>query len=233
VAQTTVTHVALVNHSTVVHGTDVTLLADALTQQVEHLAQAGYDIYADVLHYAPGHEPLDAWRLYIVDDTDQADALGYHETTPTGQPVGYTFARTVTDAGLSWTVTSSHELVEMLIDPTATLGVDLGNGTWVAWEGCDPVEADAYGYKIDGIAVSDFITPAWFDRNAKGPYDWTRRCHRPLTLLPGGYVAVQRHGQWIQQTHRQPSPDGVSRVEFARRINRRIGRTEAALIDVD
>jgi hypothetical protein len=75
VAQTTVTHVALVNHSTVIDDTDVTLLADALTQQVEHLAQAGYDIYADVLHYAPGHEPLDAWRLYIVDDTDQADAL--------------------------------------------------------------------------------------------------------------------------------------------------------------
>lgn len=217
-------HVALVNHSTVVADADFGRLASSLTKQVGHLARAGYDVFADVKHYAPGHEPADAWQLIVADDTDQADALGYHETTAAGAPVGWVFAKTVQDAGLSWTVTASHELVEMVIDPWALLGVDLGNGTWVAWEACDPVEADAYGYRIDGVLVSDFISPAWFDPGSTGPYDWTQHCHGPLTLLPGGYVAVQRHGHWVQQTARRPSPDGISRVEFARRIERRARR---------
>jgi hypothetical protein len=214
-----VIEVALVNRSTVVHDADLDRLASALTTQAGHLAQAGYDVIATVTH--PAKPAKTAWQLVILDDSDQADALGYHETTKAGQPLGKVFVRTVTDAGLSWTVTASHELVEMLVDPWALLGVDLGGGTWVAWEACDPVEADRYGYLIDGILVSDFITPAWFVPGSPGPYDWTKHCRRPLSLLPGGYVAVQRNGEWTQQVAREASPDGVSRVEFAQRINRR------------
>lgn len=213
-------HVALINLSSVATDNELDALADALTTQIKQLGHAGYPIVADVHHYYR-RAPAYAWQLLILDDSDQADALGYHYTTPTGQPVGRVFARTVTDAGLSWTVTASHELVEMLVDPWASLAVDLGGGTWVAWEACDPVEADAYGYQIAGVDVSDFITPAWFTPGAPGPYDWTGRCPRPLTLLPGGYVAVQRNGQWTQQVAREASPDGRSRVEFAHRIDRR------------
>jgi hypothetical protein len=218
-----VIHVALVDHSTLIDGADLDGLAAALTTQARHLNQAGYPIAATVTHYRR-NPPANAWQLVILDDSDQADALGYHETTPTGQPLGKVFARTVQDAGLSWTVTASHELVEMLVDPWAVLGVDLGNGDWVAWEAADPVEADAYGYLIGDVLVSDFITPAWFTPGAPGPYDWTHSCPAPLTLLPGGYVAVQRNGQWSQVVAREGSPDGVSRVEMAHRIDRRTGR---------
>jgi hypothetical protein len=213
-------HVALVNHSRLVTDDQLDALAAALTTQAGHLGLAGYDVVAECRRYN-ATPPKTAWQLVILDDADMADALGYHETTPAGQPLGKVFARTVADAGLSWTVTASHEWVEMLVDANALLGADLGNGTWVAFEVADPVEADVYGYTIDGVKVSDFVTPAWFVPDAPGPYDWTKHCKRPLTLLPGGYVAVQRNGQWTQQTAQRPSPDGVSRVEFARRINRR------------
>jgi hypothetical protein len=217
------THVALINHSTVVRNDELDPLARALTVQAIHLGKAGYDIVADAQRYK-GTPPHAAWQLVILDDADQADALGYHETTPAGQPLGKVFARTVRDAGLSWTVTASHEFVEMLVDPWATLGVDLGGGVWVAWEACDPVEADAFGYDINGIRVSDFITAAWFVDGAPGPYDWTTHCPAPLTLLDGGYVAVQEGGEWQQVLAERPSPDGVSRAEFARRIERRRAR---------
>lgn len=226
------THVALVNASTVVDDTDLEPVAAALTIQASQLGLAGYDVVADCAAYHRHHQPpTDAWQLIIVDDPDQVDALGYHTVTDTGQPVATVFARLAIDNGLAWTVTASHEFVEMLVDQTAELGWDAGGGTWIAWEACDPVEADAYGYRINGVLVSDFITPAWFDLGATGPYDWTRHIRRPRQLLPGGYIAVQRRGQWGQQIHRQPSPDGVSRVEFARRINRRIARAGRQPVD--
>lgn len=214
------TTVALIDRSTIATAVDLDALAKALTIQVGHLADAGYNVFANVKAYRR-EPPADAWQLVILDDTDQADALGYHTTTPEGHPLGRVFVRTVTEMGLNWTVTASHELIEMLVDPWAVLAVDLGDGTWVAWEACDPVEADAYGYLINGVAVSDFITPAWFTPGAAGPYDYRGHLHRPLALLPGGYAAVQRDGEWTNVMAQRPSPDGPSRAQAAQRIDRR------------
>jgi len=66
----------------------------------------------------------------------------------------------------------SHEVIEMLIDPyfyTEPDGVPL--------EACDPVELR--GYQIDGVVVSDFVTPAWFTVGARGPYDEMRMVAEP------------------------------------------------------
>jgi len=45
---------------------------------------------------------------------------GHHDLTPDGLPVGKSFAGTDKHFGHSWTVTASHELLEMLADPTST-----------------------------------------------------------------------------------------------------------------
>lgn len=76
-----------------------------------------------------------------------------------------------------WTDAFSHELMETLADPT-----NLGD------EVCDPVDGSfiidrrgmrlAGGYMLDGVTVSDFVTPAWFD-GGPGPYDWTQLVRRP------------------------------------------------------
>lgn len=216
-------HVALIDRSTVASTGEVDALARALTIQCRHLARVGYPIAADVGVYGHRDVPRGAWQLVILDDTDQVGALGYHDRNRDGRPVAFAFARTAAEAGLAWTVTVSHELVETLVDPWALLGVDLGHDQsgaqwWLAWEACDPCEADADGYAIGGIAVSDFVTPAWFVDGAPGPYDWCEHITEPLTLRPGGYASVQVNGEWSQVTAEETSRDGVSRAEFSHRV---------------
>jgi hypothetical protein len=133
----------------------------------------------------------EAWQIIIADDSDQAGALGYHDYTPGGRPVSYVFAKTDLDNGYSWTVTLSHEFVEMIMDPFVQRCEQTGNSRFHALELGDPVEADQLGYQLNGVLVSDFITPAWFVPGHPGPvYDWGRHCAKPLQILPGGYAYI-------------------------------------------
>ncbi len=66
------------------------------------------------------------------DNPDQAGALGYHELTSRGTPLGKV------------------------------------------------VESDKLGYEIDGVMVSDFITPAWFEPTRADRVDFKRRIAKPL-----------------------------------------------------
>jgi hypothetical protein len=62
-----------------------------------------------------------------------------------------------------------------------------------ACEICDPCQADEFGYAIDGVAVSDFLFPSWFEtfhRSGAIPLDYCGRISTPFTLLPGGYANV-------------------------------------------
>src|SRR5260370_12457666 len=54
------------------------------------------------------------WQIVITDNPDQAGALGYHEMTSHGTPLGKVFAKLDLQSGSSWTFTFSHELLEML-----------------------------------------------------------------------------------------------------------------------
>ena len=58
-----------------------------------------------------------------LDDSDQASALGYHDMTSEGLPLGKVFGTTNLKFGTNWTVTASHELLEMLGDPSINLTV--------------------------------------------------------------------------------------------------------------
>ena|SRR5437899_1140274 len=58
-----------------------------------------------------------AWALAFLDTADVANALGYHDLTPDGLPLSKVFVRTTLGAGQKVSVTASHELAEMLVDP--------------------------------------------------------------------------------------------------------------------
>lgn len=229
------TTVAIINRSSVLSPNDVEAFARAATIQATHLGQAGYPIFASAVAVKEGDRfPTGAWKLYLDDRSDVEGAGGYHETTGEGNPVGRAFVKDAMEYGLDWTVTASHEFVEMLVDPWAVLAVDIGRGIWVAWEACDPVEADADGYAVnvtlaDGshraVRLSDFITAAWFTEGSTGRMDWTRRLKNPLTLRPGGYASLQVDGEWTQEVANRRAPgEPVSRVEFSHRIVRRAAR---------
>jgi hypothetical protein len=58
-------------------------------------------------------------------------------------------------------------------------------------EACDPCEANDYGYTINGIAVSDFITQHFYDPmvTAGTRYSFTGAITGPRQILPGGYIS--------------------------------------------
>lgn len=163
------------------------------------------------------------WQMVIADNSDQAGALGYHETTVNGDPIGYVFAKDDLDSGTSWTVTWSHEHCEMRIDPDIQTveEQDTADGiVFRAKEVCDPCEDDKWGYhrhdpeKPDGemfalpdgteITLSDFVTPAYFNPNAPpgAQLDYCNYIKTPLSILDGGYIGmlVAKGVSWTQAT---------------------------------
>src|SRR6185369_2497284 len=150
--------------STVLSDADVRKALPDLQTQIHRDFAPAWGIDADLQFIDPGQKiPNGAWVVGIFDTSDQANALGYHDVTNDGLPVGKVFAKSDLDAHLSWTVTASHELLEMLADPDINLTVftlnEFNSARLIAYEVCDPCEADADGYKIGHTLVSDFVFP--------------------------------------------------------------------------
>lgn len=188
-------NVAVINASTVVTDDEVRLLTAALQKQVSNDFAPAWGIDARLTFVPKGQTPPPGtWWLSILDDTDRALVLGHHELTPDGLPIGKVFAHTDKRFGLKWTVTASHELLEMLADPDVNLTVfvhpEPGAGTLYAYEVCDPCEDDVFAYEIDGIPVCDFVYPAYFE--IARPPGSTRFDH--LDKLPGPLPAVLKGG---------------------------------------
>jgi hypothetical protein len=93
-----------------------------------------------------------------------------------------------------WSVTASHECLEMLADPFGNRLVAAPHPTnpdervRYLLEVCDPCQAICY--PVNGIQVSDFYTPRYFDpvRNPAAFYSFTGALQRPLDLIDGGYI---------------------------------------------
>lgn len=224
--------IALVNRSTVVADAAVAACAAALHTQLNR-DFAPYWGVDGVVGIARAGAVLAAGTmpLYILDDSDQAGALGYHDNDPKLGPFGRVFAKTDARFGLNWTVTASHELLELAADPFIFYMAPLNRTSFTAVEVCDAVEADADGYVIDGVAVSDFVTPAWFG-SGPGPVDFMKRLSRPFTLRKGGYMSVWRAGKWTQTVARQADGQVSVRAQRARRWKVRAERSLAQQFDV-
>jgi hypothetical protein len=110
--------IAVTNVSTCLTDTQVEAILPALQKQVTDDFKAYWE-QGCTLSFLPKGQPLTAgwWQIIISDNPDQAGALGYHELTGGGAPLGKVFAKLDLDSGSSWTVTLSHELPEMLADP--------------------------------------------------------------------------------------------------------------------
>src|SRR5258708_29519451 len=62
-----------------------------------------------------------AWAMVFLDNADQPGALAYHDLTPEGLPVSKVFVKTTIDDNQLVSVSASHELVEMLVDPAINM----------------------------------------------------------------------------------------------------------------
>jgi hypothetical protein len=226
--------VSIINASTVVTDTEAAAVTVALQEQVTRDFVPIWDIAANLTFVPRGHTAAaGSWQLAILDNSDQAGALGYHDITTGGQPLGKIFAKTDLVYGLSWSVTASHELLEMLVDPWVNLSVfDQSTNTagrMYSYEVCDACEDDSFGYMINTTRVSDFVTPAWFEgwrTQGSTKFDFGGHIRAPFALLTGGYTSYfdVRNGSGWQQVTAETVPSIKTRqVVGSRRERRMVG----------
>src|SRR5258706_10619360 len=132
--------IAVVDRSTVPMGVDPHALVVALQQYVDGFVAPAWGTPATLVESKDllrGH-----WAMVFLDDADAPGALAYHDLTPDGLPVSKVFVKTTIENHDLVSVSASHELVEMLVDPAINLmttGPD--PKTIYAYESADPVEA--------------------------------------------------------------------------------------------
>jgi hypothetical protein len=194
--------IAVTNTSTCLKDAQVEGVLPALQQQVSQDFKAYWNLDC-VLTFLSDQQSLTPgwWQIVLSDDPDQAGALGYHEMTSEGTPLGKVFAGLDLRSGSSWTVTLSHELLEMLADPWINWCAVGSDSKIYALEVCDAVEADGLGYEIDGVLLSDFVTPAWFEPTDADRMDFRQHVSDAQELAAGGYISVldPKNG-WVQVT---------------------------------
>ncbi len=171
----------------------------AISTQVSRDFAPAWNIAATELRLIPrgGALPSGAWAVRLMERGDEEGDLGYHEDD-SGNPEARIFIEDIERFAASLSVTVSHEILEMLADPLTTRIFALSDGRSAACEVCDPVEADAFGYAIDGVQVSDFVLPSYFNSSvaSAGSFDFAAHLRHPCpALTPGGYqLAYDPHG---------------------------------------
>lgn len=196
---------ALVSDTAQVDARELTRVTAALQKQASRDLEAIWSIRATVDAFVQLEDvPLGYWPIIIRDDIDMPGAAGIHLDRD-GQP----FA--LVQYSSTWSLTASHECVEMLVDPygnrlTAgpSIKPDQGRVEYLV-EVCDPSEAWEFGYTVNGVRVSDFYAPQYFDPvNATGVrYSFTGAIGAPREVLRGGYLSwhdpLTNH--WWQQVY--------------------------------
>src|SRR5947207_15698098 len=115
------------------------------------------------LTIGPNAAPIDAAHgaiIYVGDDsqdptTGVKNALGYHGRNHAKIPYGFVYLDVCAKYGEQWSATLSHEVLELLEDPTAVKVVSgpAPNNpdvfVYYDLEVCDPTQGDSYD--IDGV----------------------------------------------------------------------------------
>jgi hypothetical protein len=197
-------HLALTNQSSrKISLAELTSTAGALQAQLDRDFTPVWGVAATVIAFDANEKiPATFWPLRIVDKP--AGGLPIH-LTRNHQP----FAQI--KATSDWPVTASHEMLEMLVDPYGHKFISApditprsdGHLVHYLLEVGDPCEA--YSYTINGVPVSDFITPEYYNPHARSALDHLGRLTKSLEVPFGCYISWidPVDGRWHQKT-----PDG-------------------------
>lgn len=185
-------NIAVVNQSSA-SGTDVTNFVAAVQIQVSNDLFKAWGLSATLIIYPnQAAVPAKMWYILLQDTTDLAGSVGYHSVDTNGIPFAKVFVQTAAQAGIEWSITLSHETLEMLGDPFTGASVfkqdSSTTGVIVINEIADPCEADVYS--INGVQVSDFVFPAWFFTFLPGPYDQLGLMTQPYEIRNQGFATT-------------------------------------------
>jgi len=233
--------VAIVDQDT--HQPDTYRVALALQKQVQRdfalPPPYGYGIsctvrVADTLHpRQPNEIPL-----MLFSAADVPGALGYHDETPEGLPIMKVFPLLDAQDGVTWSSTASHELLETLADPNICRCTQSPTGIFYGYEVCDAVEADSYD--IDGVQVSNFCLPLFFEPTldasgailiARGnKLDYLGLTTTPFEIRPGGYLSRWDPAQgWVQDVHQAKAPRAYRQAQMMNNLGRASRRRNLTL----
>jgi hypothetical protein len=192
--------------------------AIALNLQVTRDLPQFWPVTATVFYLPnPKKIPAGVWPVQLV-KTLPPDEGGFHSDKHK-QP----YAKVIASAeDTTWTIDVSHEILEMLVDPYGNrmqssvaieiVGGKIQDGTGqfgYLVEACDPCEDNSYAYTINGVAVSDFITPHFYDPMVTPGtrYSFTGAIKGPRQILPGGYISWvnAQKDEWQQLMYVDPS----------------------------
>lgn len=173
--------------------------------------------------------------IYLWDDTDVADALGYHWANNRGIPYGFVFTKLCKKLKESWTATLSHEALELLGDAQGNLLVqgphpeDPNRQIFHWFEMCDAVQAQTY--TLDGIEVANFVLPLYFtvEEQEGGRNDFLgrvkgRKALKSFGVAPGGYIGFFDPQANQQTTYTAPG-DKQARQRLAIKNTYHAGRS--------
>ena len=162
--------------------------------------------------------------LYLWNGSDVDDAVGYHEANNRGIPFGFVFTKLAKELKEPWSVTFSHEALELIADPEVNLLVrgphpsEANQDVFHWYEMCDAVQSETY--LVDGIAVSNFLLPLYFTgtNEVGGRNDFLGTVHKGKTLKsfginPGGYI-----GYFNPQTGEDETVSGLGDKKGERRL---------------
>ncbi|WP_158751250.1 hypothetical protein [Acidobacterium sp. S8] len=183
----------------------------ALNIQVTRDLPQFWQVSATVLYLPdPKKIPAGVWPVQLVKTLPPGEG-GFH-LDKHKQPYAKVIA---SPESAEWTIDASHEVLEMLVDPygnrmQSSVAIEIdgkkivdGTGQFgYLVEACDPCEDDKYGYTINGVVVSDFITPRFYDplETPGTRYSFTGALKAPRQILPNGYISWVNHeaGEWQQ-----------------------------------
>lgn len=182
---------ALVSETDSIDLAETTRVAAALDKQATRDFAPIWAVNSSVHAFARLEEvPLGYWPMIIRDDIGFQGAAGIH-LDKSGQP----FA--LITSGANWSLTASHEMLEMLADPFGnrmipgpSIKPEQGRVNYLV-EVSDPSEAAEFAYTVNDIVVSDFYTPAYFDPvvAVSVRYSFTGAISKPREVLKGGYLS--------------------------------------------
>lgn len=198
-----IVHVGVVSQVEGHDFSDVARVTAALQRQAVRDLWPIWSVHATVSAFPKLEDvPVGYWPMIVETDIGTPGAAGVHEDKD-GQP----FA--LIEMSDSWSLTASHEMLEMLVDPfgrrlVAGKSPKFGQGrVEFLVELCDPSEAEGFAYTVNDILVSDFLTPHFYDPvGAPGVrYSFTGALTKPREILKGGYISWHHPptNHWWQQ----------------------------------
>jgi hypothetical protein len=183
---------------------DLAKVAAALTRQLMGDLQRCWGVSGIVSPYGDACQaPAGAWQILVVPDAHGRGGMHsvpQHIDEPVVAIVQYQKDR-------MWSHAASHEAIEMLLDPLGASfshGPDpRGSGKTVKFlkEVCDPCQSFGCAYALDGVWVSDFVLPSFYQvSGGNAPYTLRNKVLSPLSVTAGGVLSWQDpdSGDWHQ-----------------------------------